>query len=72
MLDGTFKAIKNLSEVANKDVEKKEILLSCQNSKNLNSCYNCDEIFNCQTRKNYVDAVYNSMSKGKTEGGFDF
>lgn len=23
---------------------KKEILLSCQNSKNLNSCYNCDEI----------------------------
>lgn len=40
--------------------------------KNLNSCYNCDEIFNCQTRKNYVDAVYNSMSKGKTEGGFDF
>ncbi|EPW4212175.1 hypothetical protein ACWK1O_001575, partial [Campylobacter jejuni] len=21
---------------------------------------------------NYVDAVYNSMSKGKTEGGFDF
>lgn len=51
---------------------KKEILLSCQNSKNLNSCYNCDEIFNCQARKNYVDAVYNSMSKGKTEGGFDF
>ncbi|MPB15339.1 hypothetical protein XK15_002540, partial [Campylobacter upsaliensis] len=37
--------------------KKKEILLSCQNSKNLNSCYNCDEIFNCQTRKNYVDAV---------------
>ncbi len=35
--------------------KKKEILLSCQNSKNLNSCYNCDEIFNCQTRKNYVD-----------------
>ncbi|EJA9519603.1 hypothetical protein MUK06_000627 [Campylobacter coli] len=52
--------------------KKKEILSSCQSSKGLKSCYNCDEIFNCQTRKNYVDAVYNSMSKGKTEGGFDF
>ncbi|EGQ2315702.1 hypothetical protein MOH94_000657 [Campylobacter coli] len=52
--------------------KKKEILLSCQSSKGLKSCYNCDEIFNCQTRKNYVDVVYNSMSKGKTEGGFDF
>lgn len=59
----------NLSKIW---IKKKEILLSCQNSKNLNSCYNCNEIFNCQTRKNYVDAVYNSMSKGKTEGGFDF
>lgn len=52
--------------------KKKEILSSCQSSKGLKSCYNCDEIFNCPTRKDYVDAVYNSMSKGKTEGGFDF
>ncbi|EAJ3705349.1 TPA: hypothetical protein R8H99_000513 [Campylobacter coli] len=52
--------------------KKKEILSSCQSSKGLKSCYNCDEIFNCSTRKYYVDAVYNSMSKGKTEGGFDF
>ncbi|EEO8735241.1 hypothetical protein QBY36_001480 [Campylobacter coli] len=52
--------------------KKKEILSSCQSSKGLKSCYNCDEIFNCSTRKDYVDAVYNSMSKGKTEGGFDF
>lgn len=52
--------------------KKKELLNSCQNTKGLNSCYNCDEIFTCITRKNYVDAVYNSMSKGKTEGGFDF
>ncbi|HED6220534.1 TPA: hypothetical protein R5X14_001196 [Campylobacter coli] len=52
--------------------KKKEILSSCQSSKGLKSCYNCDEIFNCFTRKDYVDAVYNSMSKGKTEGGFDF
>ncbi|MCX2682761.1 hypothetical protein OQH60_02610 [Campylobacter sp. MIT 21-1685] len=51
--------------------KRKEFLLECQNLKH-KTCYNCDEIFDCQTRKNYVDAVYNSMSKGKTEGGFDF
>lgn len=51
---------------------KKELLIQCQSSKNLNSCYNCSELFDCSTRKNYVDAVYSSMSKGKTEGGFDF
>ncbi|AXP08616.1 hypothetical protein N4T57_04775 [Campylobacter hepaticus] len=67
-----------MSELLNKDEfeqdldEKKDDLLSCQNSKGLKSCYNCNEIFTCLIRKNYVDAVYNSMSKGKTEGGFDF
>lgn len=30
---------------------KKEILLSCQNSKNLNSCYNCDEILTAKLEK---------------------
>ncbi|CAM3455721.1 hypothetical protein ACLMNI_000662 [Campylobacter upsaliensis] len=51
---------------------KKDILQKCQNDRGLNSCYQCEEIFSCTTRKNYVDAVYNSMSKGKTEGGFEF
>ncbi|MDO4673948.1 hypothetical protein [Campylobacter sp.] len=51
---------------------KKEILQHCQLSRRLNSCYNCEEIFNCPTRKNYVNAVYSSMSKDKTDGGFDF
>lgn len=51
---------------------KKELLQKCQLSKNLNSCYNCEEIFNCPTRKDYVNAAYSSMSKDKTEGGFDF
>ncbi|EEU7820531.1 MULTISPECIES: hypothetical protein [Campylobacter] len=51
---------------------KKDILQKCQNDRGLNSCYKCEEIFSCTTRKNYVDAVYNSMSKGKTEGGFEF
>ncbi len=51
---------------------KKELLQECQSSKQTHSCYNCDELFNCLIRKDYVDAVYNSMSKGKTEGGFEF
>lgn len=51
---------------------KKELLQNCQIEKSLNSCYHCQELFSCVLRKNYVDAVYNSMSKGKTEGGFDF
>lgn len=50
---------------------KREILQNCQMQKGQNSCFNCDEIFTCQTRKEYVDAVYNSMSKGSS-GGFDF
>jgi len=50
---------------------KKEILQNCQSDKGLNSCFNCNELFSCQIRKDYVDAVYNSMSKGNV-GDFDF
>ena len=50
---------------------KKEILQNCQSDKGLNSCFNCNELFNCQIRKDYVDDVYNSMSKGNV-GDFDF
>lgn len=46
-------------------------LKNCENYKNLKSCYNCEKIFDCDIRKKYVDAVYNSMSKGSS-GGFDF
>ncbi|TQR60230.1 hypothetical protein [Campylobacter troglodytis] len=52
--------------------EKKALLQECQASKNSNSCYECESIFNCETRSNYVKAVYDSMSKGKTDGGFEF
>ncbi|MGB2552427.1 MULTISPECIES: hypothetical protein [unclassified Campylobacter] len=48
-----------------------DILKSCQSQKNLTSCFACENLFECEIRKNYVDAVYNSMSKGST-GGFDF
>lgn len=50
---------------------QKEILLECQAKNSLTSCFNCPNLFGCEIRKNYVDAVYNSMSKGDS-GGFDF
>lgn len=35
------------------------------------SCMPCPKIIGCETRKAYVLAAYNSMSKGDT-GGFEF
>lgn len=46
-------------------------LNACQYSKNLNSCKPCDKFFECELRKKYVLAVYESMSKG-SNGGFEF
>ena len=45
---------------------------ACQSDKGTFSCFKCDALFDCALRKAYVNAVYNSMSKGKSEGGFDF
>ena len=50
---------------------QREILQACQREKGLSSCFACEAMFECKTRKNYVDAVYISMSKGDG-GGFDF
>ena len=50
---------------------QREILQACQSEKGLSSCFACEAMFECKTRKNYVDAVYSSMSKGDG-GGFDF
>lgn len=50
---------------------QREILQACQHEKGLSSCFACEAMFECKTRKNYVDAVYSSMSKGDG-GGFDF
>lgn len=46
-------------------------LQGCQQSKQLNSCYPCKEILQCETRSVYIRAVYESMNKG-TGGGFEF
>ncbi|MEA3373538.1 MAG: hypothetical protein U9Q62_07600 [Campylobacterota bacterium] len=44
---------------------------SCQKEKNVTSCSECDEFIGCSVRKEYVQSVYDSMSKGET-GGFEF
>ena len=46
-------------------------LKECQNTKNLTSCSFCHDFLVCGLRNDYVNAVYNSMSKGDT-GGFEF
>ncbi|MDX1807932.1 MAG: hypothetical protein R3331_00195 [Sulfurospirillaceae bacterium] len=52
------------------DIAKKA-LEDCHESLNMKSCMDCEKLFDCEIRKSYVAAVYNSMSKGET-GGFEF
>lgn len=51
--------------------EAAHALNSCQQERNLESCYGCAECIGCPIRTRYVRSVYESMSKGET-GGFDF
>jgi len=51
--------------------ETKESLQRCQDEKNIDSCMKCEKTFECETRKDYVYAVYESMSRGES-GGFEF
>lgn len=51
--------------------EQKALLLKCQEDHGLKSCLNCEQIFSCLQRRNYVDTVYASMHKGQS-GNFDF
>jgi len=46
-------------------------LKDCQESLQFKSCFDCKKLFDCEIRKTYVNAVYNSMSKGQS-GGFEF
>ena len=47
------------------------ILQKCQQDKALTGCEDCEQIIECEVRKNYVKAVYESMNKG-SGGGFEF
>ncbi len=43
----------------------------CQVEKAVKSCSLCEFYIGCDIRRAYVQAVYDSMSKGET-GGFEF
>ncbi|MBE0496561.1 MAG: hypothetical protein IBX45_09145 [Campylobacterales bacterium] len=51
--------------------EVKARLQACQKEKSHESCSSCEAFFTCTLRKEYVSAVYDSMSKGQG-GGFEF
>jgi hypothetical protein len=63
----------------NKEKDKFELHLdemivkvqNCQEEKSLPSCSQCEQFLKCTLRQEYINAVYNSMSKGDT-GGFEF
>jgi len=48
-----------------------EQLRQCQKTQGLSSCSGCAKLLECELRRAYVLAVYDSMSKGQT-GGFEF
>ena len=48
-----------------------EKLKECQQKRDINSCFKCNQILGCEIRKLYVKAVYESMNKGQS-GGFEF
>ncbi len=54
--------------------QKAKNLQESQSQKGQKTCFNCEVFFDCETRKEYVNSCYNSMSKGNTgsDGGFDF
>lgn len=65
-----------MSESPERDFEEElkrasEELRSCQESRNLSSCFVCEKVLGCELRERYVKAVYFSMSKGK-DGEFEF
>ena len=53
-------------------LEQKLIKLrECQQEHTLKSCFDCSKLLKCTLRDAYVNAVYESMSKGHG-GGFEF
>ena len=61
-----------VSDIYEQDLQEKKVLLqACQQNKNVVTCSDCEKMFECDTRKTYVKAVYESMAKGHG-GGFEF
>jgi hypothetical protein len=51
--------------------EQTVLLKECQKRHKIDSCMKCNDLIGCEIRKNYVNAVYQSMNKG-AGGGFEF
>ncbi len=51
--------------------QKKAELEACQSEHQVKSCMGCEKLLDCEVRDTYVQAVYDSMSKG-SGGGFEF
>lgn len=51
--------------------EKRSELETCQTEHQVKSCMSCEKLLECEVRESYVQAVYDSMSKG-SGGGFEF
>jgi len=51
--------------------QKKSVLEACQSEHQVQSCMGCEKLLECEIRDSYVQAVYDSMSKG-SGGGFEF
>ncbi|MGB6329627.1 MAG: hypothetical protein WBF48_11925 [Halarcobacter sp.] len=66
-----MQANKSLEEWDLKLEEKLDELKKCQETQSLSSCNPCEKFFDCELRKKYVIAVYESMNKG-SGGGFEF
>lgn len=48
--------------------EAKQRLQTCQKeTQNTLSCINCEKIFDCKIRDEFVNATYESMSEGKSQ-----
>ncbi|MFB1008794.1 MAG: hypothetical protein QMB85_06915 [Sulfurospirillum sp.] len=61
-----------VTDIYEQDLQEKKVLLqACQQNKNVVTCSDCEKMFECDTRKTYVKAVYESMAKGQG-GGFEF
>jgi len=51
--------------------QKRSELEVCQSEHQVQSCMHCEKLLECEVRDSYVQAVYDSMSKG-SGGGFEF
>lgn len=51
-----------------------DLLIKCQESKFRTSCFGCKNMFTCDIRSKYVDAVYESMNPNINDSntGFEF